>query len=93
MQESRPSSCFRLLFICSRACQVGPSFSPANHLSARSRLEHACSETMKSVLVTAALLPLALAAAAFEPRNNNGCHAVGTSPSPPSPIRIEVSPC
>ncbi|KAK8045509.1 hypothetical protein PG993_005533 [Apiospora rasikravindrae] len=29
---------------------------------------------MKSVLITAALLPLALAAAAFEPRNNNGCN-------------------
>ncbi|KAK8068826.1 Phospholipase A2 [Apiospora phragmitis] len=30
---------------------------------------------MKSVLITAALLPLALAAAALEPRNNNGCNA------------------
>ncbi|KAK7932579.1 hypothetical protein PG985_003291 [Apiospora marii] len=30
---------------------------------------------MKSVLITAALLPLALAAAAFEPRNNKGCNA------------------
>ncbi|KAK8121285.1 hypothetical protein PG999_005405 [Apiospora kogelbergensis] len=30
---------------------------------------------MKSVLIAAALLPLAFAAAAFEPRNNNGCNA------------------
>ncbi|KAK7942503.1 uncharacterized protein PG986_011616 [Apiospora aurea] len=30
---------------------------------------------MKSVLITAALLPLALAGAVFEPRNNNGCNA------------------
>ncbi|KAK8131678.1 hypothetical protein PG984_008116 [Apiospora sp. TS-2023a] len=30
---------------------------------------------MTSILITAALLPLALAAAAFEPRNNNGCNA------------------
>ncbi|KAK6846337.1 hypothetical protein PG987_001525 [Apiospora arundinis] len=30
---------------------------------------------MKSVLITAALLPLAFAAAAFEPRNNNGCNS------------------
>lgn len=34
---------------------------------------------MKSVLITAALLPLAFAAAAFEPRNNNGCNSVSDS--------------